>query len=301
MSDDNGARLSVLIPTTRGWPAVRPTMDALREQAQAVDAEVVVLDGSENPQPPAEVLWPGVMWESHPGLSVFQLRPRGYRRVSGDIVAVTEDHCRPKPDWLSGVLRTHAEHPEAAAVGGAVENGTPDHILDWATFFVTQAPFMAPLTEGAAERITGGANLSYKRRALRRLSSHRGVGSLEFLHNHLLRQGGDTLVVDDSLVVEHDQSMGFRRTSASNFHNGRTIAGMRRQRMAAGDWVRVGAASVMPLYRSLRTIRTLLGKRQPPARLAAAAPLVVWFQYCQGLGELVGYAAGPGDSPGKLL
>src|SRR5439155_11513243 len=122
--------LSVMFATIRGWPAAKPTIDSLRDQVAAAGGEIVVMDGSANPPPSTGEAGAVVRWVKRPGSSVFQLRHAGYHEARGEIVAVTEDHCRATPDWTQAILRAHAEHPDAIAVGGCSENGTTSHVVD---------------------------------------------------------------------------------------------------------------------------------------------------------------------------
>jgi hypothetical protein len=94
-------RLSVLVATIRGWPDTRLPIDAIRDQVARVGGEIVVVDGSGRPAPGPEVVGPDVRWISRPGESVFQLRSAGYDPCRGEIVAVTEDHCRPAAAWIA--------------------------------------------------------------------------------------------------------------------------------------------------------------------------------------------------------
>lgn len=298
--DESIARppLSVIVGTRQGWPAVRLVLDALRDQIASVGGEVVVVDGSGKPAPGAEESGEQVRWVSRPGESVFELREAAWREVRGEIIAITEDHCEPRPDWCAQILRAHAEHPDAVAIGGAVDNGTRERLLDWAAFLMTQSPFMAPFDDDVRVA-AGAANSSYKRAGLE-ASGVRPAGAEDPLRFLALRpQAGDSVVNDDQIVVDHHQSMGFGPTSVVEFHNGRSIAGYRRSQMGRGDWARVGGASVLPLYRTLRSVRMSArkGRRNEALR---SLPWQVWLQYCNSAGELVGYMTGPGRSPNEL-
>jgi hypothetical protein len=293
--------LSMMFATIRGWPAARPALESLRDQVAAVGGEIVVMDGSANPPPAPDQVAPFVRWVAHPGWSVFQLRHEGYREARGEIVAVTEDHCAARADTCAAILRAHAEHPDAIAIGGATENGTTRHLIDWAVFIVVQGPFMAPLANGPADRIAGAASVSYKRRALERFPDHGPLGAIELFDTASVRRDGETLVNDDRIRIIHHQSMGLAGTVSIEFHNGRTVAGFRRQTFARGDLLRVLASPALPLFRSIRSIRIAFGKSVSRATLVGAIPLIVLLQYAHGAGELLGYLAGPGDSPRHLL
>ena len=292
--------MSVMVATIRGWPEARLPIDATRDQVARVGGELVVVDGSGRPAPSAEEVGPAVRWISRPGESVFQLRAAGYAACRGEIVALTEDHCAPAADWCERIIAAHAEHPDAIAIGGAVENGTTEHLVDWATFIVTQAPFVGPLVNGPTDRVAGSATTSYKRAALERRPDHGSFGAIELFDAIEMRGPGEVLLNDDSIRVSHHQSMGVAGTVASQFHNGRTIAGFRRRAMTAGDWLRVVSFPLLPLYRTARSVRTAWGRAIPRTKIAMSAPLIAFLHYSQAAGELLGYAAGPGSSPRKL-
>lgn len=292
--------ISVVIPTIRGWPHMRMPLDPLRAQAIEHGAEVIVLDASGGATPSeADVGFP-VRWLHRPGGNVFSMRREGFELASAGIVATTEDHCTVAPDWIASMLRAHATHPEAVAVGGAVENGTPGRTLWWAAFLRIQGPFMVPLANGPVGRLTGAANLSYKRPFLDRvLADMTEDAFIDFLDAMETRHG-EVLLADDSIRVAHHQPTPFLLTSELDFHNGRSTAGRVRREMAARDWLRLAGLSLMPAWRTVKTIRTV-GRKDVPARtVMGALPVIAWLHTCQAAGELVGYAAGPGDSPSHL-
>ncbi len=289
--------LTVVIATTTGWPTMRVSLDAVLPQVRAVDGQLIVADSSGKRRPE----WshsPDVAWLERPGESVFRLRREGYARARGSIVAATEDHCQPHTDWAGRILAAHARAPEAAAIGGAVENGTQDHLIDWAIYLVTQLPWTAPLPSDA-ERVAGHTNISYKRWALAEMPAD-GPLTIEILFNAHLRATGRTVIADDTIRVRHFQCMGTRRTSALEFHNGRSIGGLRRGSMAAADWVRTAAPGPAAGYRLARTLGLALAKPIDRSIVLRALPYVAWLHAVHAVGESVGYLVGPGDSPSRL-
>jgi len=212
---------------------------------------------------------------------------------------MTEDHCRVHTGWCAAVIRAHREHPEAAAIGGVVENGATEHLIDWANFFIANASFMHPVAVGETQTISGQANLSYKRRVVLRRVPRRGV--MEFLYARCLHERGEVLVTDDRLLVDHVQSAGFAATSALHFHNGRAIAGFLADGMGrTARLLRGPAALMMAPVAFFRTVRIVLQKGRFLGQLLASAPLIAWLSACHASGEFVGYVAGPGDSPQRL-
>jgi glycosyl transferase family 2 len=294
-------QLSVVIGTGEGWPRIRRLVDSLRADAEALGAEIVVADGSHNPAPSADDTGTPVRWLKDPGRSVFALYALGLHQARGRIVALTEDHALPRPGWIEAIVRAHNEHPEAAAIGGAIENGSTERLVEWASYFTTQGPHMAPLGDGVVAMTTNEANVSYKDWALQRCDPDDGSGFMAILYNRRLSEAGEILRVDDRIVVDHFETTGFAWTTSIHFHNGRTISGFRRARgMSGEEWLRMATALMLPLWRTTRAVRVGLAKRRMRRELIASAPFALWLEYVQGAGHLTGYLLGPGDSPNHL-
>lgn len=293
-------RLSIVIATTHPWPEIRGCLDSLRDQAAAHGAEIVVADGDGAGLPEdADRHYPNIKRLVRRGASVFSLRAFGISEAAGDIVAITEDHCRVAPDWCERILEAHREHPEAAAIGGAVENAARSSLIDWANFALVFSPFMPPIRNGESELIALQANISYKRRVIPEAMGR--LGMMEMLFNRELRERGERLVADGRILVHHDQSHGVLRTCASHFHNGRSIAGFRLPDLTGLERLaRIGSTAILPPFLLYLTLRNVGRKGRLRGEILASIPLVVPLAWCHAAGELAGYIAGPGSSPRRL-
>lgn len=291
----------MVVGTTEGWPYVRRLVEALRPDAENLDVELIFVDGSGRPAPATSETGPNIRWLSSDEDSVFRLYAKGLRAARGEVVATTEDHALPHPGWCAAILAAHRDHPEAAAVGGAIENGSRDSLIEWASYFLTQGPHMSPLGDRRVRMTTNEANVSYKHWAVEDLDDNEGLGFMAILHNRRLAEMGAVLRVDDRIVVDHFETVGIRNTSVIHFHNGRSISGFERRRgMTTEHWLRMGAALLLPLWRTSRAVRSGLAKGRLRRQLLASAPIALWLDYCGGVGHLVGYAVGAGNSPRHL-
>lgn len=292
--------VSLVIATTHRWPELEMTLSSVWPQVREMGAELILMDGDGRGLPSDwSGRWPGAVAVVAPGLSVFALRGRGLERARGEIVAITEDHCRLPAGWLRALVGAHGRHPEAAVVGGAVENGSTRRWIDRANAFLAHAPFMPPIENGPVRRISCQAGMSFTRRALPREVPPEGI--MEMLYLDDLRRRGDALVACGDIVVQHVQSHGFLNTFAVHYHNGRSIAGFRRARMGVQHRVAYLLSRVaLPAYLTLRPVLAVLGKRRRRAELAACLPLVAGLAVCHTVGEIVGIVAGAGESPRKL-
>jgi hypothetical protein len=290
--------LSVLLAVRRPWPSARVCLDVLTADARSVSAVGIVAIGDAGARPSdAAQRYPGVVWLSAPGASVFVLRALALQRAQAAIVAVTEDHAVVRPGWCAGMLAAHARHPEAAAIGGAVENGATETTVDWASYFISSGPFAPPLAPDQP-RISLQANASYKRAALD--AGHGPMGLVMHTLNDALAACGATLIADESVRVVHDQRLSLRVHSAGHFHNGRSIAASRLPQLG---WRRVayafGALGLPPVMLG-RTLRAVLPKRRYGRQLLLGLPAMCWLLLCHAAGELAGYVSGPGCSPERV-
>lgn len=294
------ARLSIVVATTHPWPEIRECLESLRDQAAAHGAEILVADGDGAGFPETEAgIHPNVRVLERRGASVFALRALGLSQASGDVIAITEDHCRVAPDWCARIVDAHRDHPEAAAIGGAVENGATSTLIDWANFALVFSPFMPPIRNGESEQIALQANISYKRRVIPETMGR--FGMMEFLFNRELRDRGERLVADGRILVHHHQSHGIRRTCASHFHNGRSIAGFRLPELRGLERLaRIGSTVVLPPFLLWLTLRNVAWKGRLEGGILASVPLLLPLVVCHAAGELIGYVAGPGDSPRRI-
>ncbi len=292
--------LSIVVATTKPWPEIRGCLDSLMDQANTVGAEILVADGNGRGLPLEKgESFEGVICLKELGASVFRLRKLGMCQAQGEIIAITEDHCRVASNWCAQIIQAHKDFPDAAAIGGVVDNGATTSLIDWANFLLVFAPFVSPIKNGPCERICLQANISYKRRIVSRLTSQLGV--MEMLFTRQLREEGETLIADDRLVVSHVQSHGFWGTLASHFHNGRSIAGFRLEHLVnLGRVLRLGSTALLPPYLLWATLRPLVSKQQLLGQVFASLPLLVLLVCCHAAGEFVGYIAGPGRSPQRL-
>jgi hypothetical protein len=291
----SGPALTICIGTTAGWPAVERCIRSFLPDAQATGSEIIVADGSGRPPPTDPEILSAVTWRTYDEKSVMRLVQFNLAEATGQIVATIEDHCTARSGWIAAIFRAHTEHPTAAAIGGAIENGTTATPLEWASYLMTQGIHMAPLENGPTTRIANEANISYKRSALAGFLDD-PMGFMTIRVTSALAARGEELINDDRIVVDHHERLGTRATAVIHFDDGRTISGFRRRRMEGGDWLRLLGAPVLPLYRTARVVRNAVRKGRA-ATVASALPWILVFEYCHEVGEVAGYVAGAGRSP----
>src|SRR5690606_21212240 len=134
-----------------------------------------------------------------PPRTLAELRTAGLDAASGDIVALTEDHCVPSPDWFVLLLALHQAQP-AAAIGGAVDNAATERLVDRFVYAYEYGPFTSPAAHGPVE-VLPGPNVSYKRVALQSLRQVWPQGFDEGRVHRTLRSAGFGLWSEPALRV----------------------------------------------------------------------------------------------------
>src|SRR5216684_2696057 len=138
--------LSVVIASVNGYRYIAQCLRSLTGQRGPERAEIIVV---EDPR------------------SIPALRAIGIRKAKGDIVVTTEDHCVFEPGWYDRIIEAHGTTSHAA-IGGAVENGSRDRLVDWAAYICEYGKFMLPFEAGSVTDLPG-PNVSYKREVLEKV------------------------------------------------------------------------------------------------------------------------------------
>ena len=287
--------LSVVVATVEPWPEIRVCLESLMGQVGSMNIELIVADGSGRGLPPDQD-FSGIIWLRETGATVSQLRALGVIQSTGDIIAFTEDHCKVAHDWCDQIIKLHDRYPNAAAIGGVIENGATDSILDWVHFMIASGPFMKPIYSGETSSLSGQANVSFKRKFLPAETSDMGIVQMFFNRDLLMR--GLKLMMDDRLVVWHIQSLGLSGTFRMHFHTGRNIAGFRLQQLSGfGRILRLMSCIILPFFLVMRTLYSVFKKRRYRFKLIIGLPILILLVICHTAGECLGYLSGPGNSP----
>jgi hypothetical protein len=290
--------MTITVATNDGWEATRDAYEAVRKQTEGRDIDIILIDGSGATPPDASELSDRTRVIQMSGADIGEMRMRGYREATGGIVGMIEDHVVVGADWVDNMIKAHEEHPEAIAVGGGVKNGTPYHLIDWASFYAGHAPYIFPLPTGEAEFLDG-AYVSYKREPLQRILDGLGDRAIETLINEEIRARGGELWSDDRLYVSHIQSRGFAPTLRLHFYAGQHFEGTRRAGRSDGT-KRLVRAAMLPLPRVARRLATARQRGEPMGRLVRVAPAMLLVFSSQAAGEMTGIVNGPGRSAAKI-
>jgi glycosyltransferase involved in cell wall biosynthesis len=284
----------VVIPSVNGYRYIAQCLRSLAGQRGSERAEVIVVEASGDDTAQciaAEYPDVAVIALSNPA-PIPALRAIGIRKARGDIIVTTGDHFVFDPGWYERIIEAHRATSHAA-IGGAVENGQRDRLVDWAAYICEYGNFMLPF-EARPEIDLPGPNVSYRRHLLLRVCGDlldQGVWE-RALHTRMA-QHGLSLWLMPSLVVYYAKFFEVWEFLAQRYYFGRSFAAMRAS--AAPHWTRlvysIIALLLPPLY-LWRYARYVVRKRRFVREFFSASPLLLIFACAWSVGEFLGYTLG---------
>ena len=292
--------LSVVIPSVNGYADLRDCLEALGREAADVALELLVVERvGESVRRHLASDFPTVrVIEVDPSVTIPAMRALAFDAASAPAVAVIEDHVIVPRGWARALLTALGNGDRVVA--GAVENAATGTVLDWAAFLCEYSHCLPPLPAGQVDWLTGN-NVVYPKALLERYRSVVQEGRWE---NHLhdtLRRDGVPLVCHPEIVVGHKKHYSFGEYLSQRYLYARSYAGARVAEAPASRRAAFGvAAFALPPLLFYRTVSRILSKGRHRDRLVRSLPLIAVFVGAWGLGEVVGYWKGPGDSLSRV-
>ena len=293
--------VSVVIASVNGLPEIEECLCALEHQLGGIDYEIVVANRCHDGT--AEFIrhrFPDVqLLDFQEQISIPRLRAIAMAHAKSDIIVVTEDHCIAPENWLAEIVKAHKLG--YMVVGGAVENGKTDRIIDWSVFLCEYSSSMLPIATGEVRSIPGN-NAAYKKEALDLIDDDIKKNCWEFFLHEEMKKKGVKFFSDPSIVVKHKKEFGFFYFLSQRFHYSRSFAGMRGNLMpVASRLYYLFASPLLPFLLGLRVARNVIvEKKRLYKELFLSLPALSIFFISYAAGEFVGYLLGPGESLYKV-
>jgi GT2 family glycosyltransferase len=292
-------RLSVVIASVNGLGCILECLEKLEALPERDQMEVLVLDRRTDGT--AQAIAERFPWVTmRAGLtskSIPELRWQGMRAARGEWIAVIEDHCMVPHNWAAEILRLASEG--FGVIGGPVENGARERILDWAYFLAEYGPCMPPLPEGEVECVPGN-NAAYLRSILPLNEAKWGALWESFLQNELRRRSV-RIFLSPALLIYHRKSFRLGEILEQRFLYSRSFAAMRADEMSNLKRLLYAVTSLaLPIVLLFRIARCVISKRRNFRELLLGLPAILLFVLSWAAGEMVGYLAGPGDSLARV-
>ena len=229
--------------------------------------------------------------------TVPQLRTQGIHYATGEIVALTEDHCIFDDHWCSEIIKAHeSSYP---VIGGSVENASCKRLLDWAVYFYDYGRYMLPNQGGIVDALSGN-NVSYKRYLLKKMEDSFNKGFFETFMHWKLKQEGQPLLLVPSAILYHKKSYKIREAVTQCYYHGRSFGGMRISNSTILKRILFILVSVpLPVLLPSRIAYRILKKGRHIRELILSFPCLVLLMAVWSYGEFCGYVFGEGDSSAK--
>ena len=299
----DGPPLSVVLSSTGSFPELRTTLRHLAAQTVQAQIELVLVapESSDFVVDPALVDgFFGVRVLRIPIVgSVAEGNAAGVRAARGKVIAFAEDHCFPEPHWAAALIDAHRS--PHAVVGPVVRNANPGTWISWADFLAGYGPWMEGGHHPPLDFLPGH-NSSYKREVLQDLGSELDMAleSETVLHQRLVREGC-SLHLEPRAIVSHVNFALLDSFADAQFLNGRMFAGMRSRKWGISRRLLYFCAS--PAIPAVRILRSIPAWQQIPVNSGMKAKVffaLLFGMGVDGVGQMIGYAAGPGSARDKL-
>ncbi len=292
--------LSVVVVILAGREYLVRCLGALERQQGITPLEILVPhDDTLLDVPALQAQFPAVRYVRMQGTHTYaELRSLGFRETKGDLIALTEDHCSPDPDWCATIVALH-EGP-AAAVGGSVDKSGADTSLNWAIYLSDFGRYMNPVPEGPAGYLTD-CNVSYKRSAIAPISALWAEQFHETTVNWTLLSQGHTLLLSPRVIVRQQRSLTWKYALTERYQFGRLFASTRVAKAGLGRRLAYSGASILlPAVLIGRVVKNVAQKRRAIGAFLQSLPAILLLNAFWASGEFVGYVTGSaGTAPDR--
>lgn len=290
--------MSVIMVSPDSFETIRTTATALRRQSAADRLEVIVVGPkSVENDLDQEVFADFASWKflaCDRTDSSSEMRVAGIGVASAPVVALTEDHCFPAKGWAEALIARHAE--PWAGVGALFTNANPGSTVSWANFVIEYGDWIDPGRGGEIHHI-GGHNSSYKKDLLLAYGDQLPeILEAESAMQWDLAAHGQRFYLEPRARMVHLNFARFGPSIKLRYNGGRLFAANRSRDWGFGKRLLFTVASpLIPLVRTWRSTRTLVRSGRSDLLLRVLPILMVLLAF-DGLGEMVGYASGAGNS-----
>ena len=232
-------------------------------------------------------------------LDVARLRAAGVRAAEAPVVLFAETHSFPEPTSLVALIEAH--RGAWAGVGQAVGNGNPRTTLSWTNQYLDYGPWTEPCAGGPVDAIPTH-NGSFKRDVL--LASGERLPELLRYSDaiaELIRARGERCYLEPRAKTFHVNVSRPGSWLVERLAAGRAYAGVRREGWPA--WRRAAYAvgsPLIPLVRARRVVRDIRRTGRADELVPRILPALAVGLVLSALGELTGYALGPGQAQRRI-
>ena len=281
--------ISVVVVPLAGEDGLAGCLEALAKQQGAPTFDVIVpCDNQLGDLSDLQMKYPLVRFLRLSERRTYaELRAAGVAQTTGRIIAVTEDQCRPNPNWCAQIFEAHKY--SHAVIGGGVEKETPDNILNWSIYFADYLRYAPPFGEGTSFSLTD-LNVSYKRLALDKIKSEWKDEFHENVVHAALRKQNEILWLSPEIIVNQKRSFRFWEAIHDRYSFGRLLAFTRVAHSSKSARIKLSILSVLiPAVLMLRMMMLIYRKKRWTGMFIRCIPALTLLSIAWGWGEFIGY------------
>ena len=301
------AQMTVVLVTPHRYDAIRKTMEHLQAQTVVDRLEIVIVAPSAAALDFAAAAY-GTAFGRLRVVEVGEIRSTGkalaagVRVASAPVVSFAEEHAYPAPDWAEALIKAHRQ--SWAAISGTLANANPGNMVNWASFFTDFGPWAEPAEAGEIGHLAWH-HAAYKREVL--LEYGPGLEAMleteSILHTDLQARGY-RFYLEPAAKTKHVSISRLSSYIGAEFHGARMFAANRARSANWSVFRRLLAICRMPLIpfmRLERVVRHIFRSGRERELLPRILPALIIGQLADALGQLTGYALGPGDAPQRMV
>ncbi len=289
-------KISVIVPCVNGLPIIAECLEALGQQVCDFEFEIIIVDRTQNEtsQYILENFPQVILIKLSEPCGIPEMRAMAMAKARGEFIVITEDHCLAPRNWLAEILKAH--ELGYAVIGGAVENGSRNRLLDWAVFLCEYSNFMPPIVGGEVEFMTGN-NTSYQPSIFEKVDELLKQNYWEFFLQKELRHQQIKFLAVPELVISHKKEFGFFYFLSQRFHYSRSFAAMRRNQSTFAEQIfYLIYIPILPFHQIAKIAKNVYDKQRNYREFILTLPILLIFMSSYALGEFIGQIFGSGDS-----
>ena len=220
-------RCSIIVPTYNRPHQIPPLLQSLR-RLRYPDCEIIIVDDGSTVGDLGQLTLPEnarVVRQANGGPAMA--RNTGARLATGDLLAFTDDDCRPHPNWLAPFAKQF-EHTPDALFGGQVVNGLPNNPYAVAT------QHLIDFLRGDPPVFFPSNNIAIGRTRFHTLGGFSESFPLAAGEDRDFCDRANRLVYCPNAIIYHDHHLTLRRYWRQHANYGRGAWQLRNVRASAG-------------------------------------------------------------------
>ena len=293
--------MSVVLVTPHRYDAIRKTMEHLVAQTVVDQLEIVIVA----PSAAALIVDAGALaafgWlrvvEVGEIKSTGRAIAAGVREATAPVVTYAEEHAYPAPGWAEALIKAHCQ--SWAAIGVALANANPGNMVSWASLFTDFGPWVEPAQAGEIDHLPWH-HTAYKRALLLDYGPElEAMLETENILHKDLQARGHRLYLESAAKTNHVNISLLSSYIAAEFNGARMSAANRAQSAKWSTFRRllfICRMPFMPFIRLERVVRHIFRSGREGELLPRILPALIVGLVADALGQLTGYAFGPGHA-----